>query len=133
MGAWDAGSFDNDTACDWAGGLENTTDLSMVLEALAQVLDDAPDYVEADAGSNAIAACEVIARLKGNWGTKNAYTESVDKWVLTHPQKVPPDLAARAGQALDRILAPQSELEELWEQNPEWIAAVVDLRKRVSS
>ena len=37
MGAWGAGTFDNDTACDWAGGLENTDDLRHVKAALGAV------------------------------------------------------------------------------------------------
>ena len=38
-------------------------------------------YLDVDAACEGLAACEVVARLKGNWGARNAYTETVDKWV----------------------------------------------------
>jgi hypothetical protein len=90
MGAWAADTFDNDTACDWADRLEWVDDLSLVHKALGRVLDR-EEYLDADAACKGLAACEVIARLKGNWGPRNPYTQTVDKWVETHPQQVSPD------------------------------------------
>jgi hypothetical protein len=133
MGAWDADTFDNDTACDWAYDLENVTDLSYVRDALNAVLEVGDDYLDSDEACRALAACEVIARLKGNWGKRNSYTETVDQWVESHPQVPPVDLIQSALAVIDRIRAPQSELLELWEEDDatEWHAAVDDLRRRV--
>ena len=39
MGAWGTGTFDNDTACDWAYGLDEVNDLSLVKRTLESVLD----------------------------------------------------------------------------------------------
>jgi len=136
MGAWSTASFGNDTACDWAYGLENISDLSLVREAVQNVLDTDEEYLEADTATEAIAAIEVIARLKGNFGMRDAYSESIDAWVEANPQQPPQDLVALALQALDRILAEPSELLELWEESEEfdaWKGSVLDLKNRVNT
>lgn len=134
MGAWGALAYDNDDANDWAYDLENVDDLSVVEEAFDAV-EENDDYVESPEGSNALAACEVLARLKGNFGYRNAYTEKVDDWVKAHPQTVPPELLARAESVIDRVLAEDSELRELWEESgaEDWLAAVKDLRNRMKA
>ena len=133
MGAWATGSFDNDTACDWASGLEGVADLSLVRDTLAQVIEVGEDYLDADMGSEALAACEVVARLKGNWGPRNSYTETVDKWVKMQPQVVSANFVQTAVAVIDRVLTAPSELLELWEEGDgaEWQNAVKDLRNRV--
>jgi hypothetical protein len=135
MGAWDVDTFDNDTACDWTYELENTTDLANVREALGAVLEVGDQCVDSDEACMALAACEVVARLKGNWGKRNAYTETVDKWVESHPQTPPADLIRSALSVIDRIRTRPSELLELWEEGDatDWHAAVDDLRKRVET
>ncbi len=67
MGAWGVLAFDNDDANDWAYGLENISDLSLVESAFSQ-LEAADNYLEAPAACEALAACEVIARLLGHTG-----------------------------------------------------------------
>jgi hypothetical protein len=133
MGAWSADTFGNDTACDWSYGLEKVTDLSLVRQAFEGVLSIADDYLDSDIACEGLAACEVVARLKGNWGLRNPYSEPVDKWVETHKIKLPENLVQSALAVIDRILAPPSELLELWEEGDasEWRAAVDDLRERV--
>jgi uncharacterized protein DUF4259 len=131
MGAWGAGTFDNDTACDWANQLGRSNDLALVKSAIAAVLNSREEYLDSDSGSVGLAACEVIARLKGNWGVQNVYTRTVDDWVTAHPFKLDQDLIARADEAIDHILAGGSELAELWNGNEEWRTAVEHLRRRV--
>ena len=135
MGAWGTGTFDNDTACDWALSLEGGEDLSRVRETLDAVLEE-EDYLDSDPASEALAACEVVARLKGNWGVRDSYSEPADRWVEAHPQPVPPELVAKAVAAIDRVLTPPSELPDLWDEGKDpdgWRAAVADLRRRVES
>jgi hypothetical protein len=136
MGAWGSGSFDNDTACDWAYEIEGAEDLSPVEETIAGVLAAGSDYLDTDDACRALAACEVVARLKGNWGKRDAYSKGVDQWVQDHPALPPAELVRDALRAIDRILQPPSELLELWDEggtNGEWHAAVDDLRTRVGS
>ena len=133
MGAWAEHSFGNDDAADWAGDFAEDPGLDRVREAVAEVLDE--DYVEADIGSNCVAACEVLARLQGNWGKRTSYSEDLDAWVESNPQEVPADLKTYALKALDKVLGEESELRELWEEdgkNAEWRAEMADLRTRVA-
>lgn len=135
MGAWSTNSFGNDTACDWTYGLEDTTDLALVRETIQKVIDAGKEYLEAPDSEEAIAAVEVIARLKGNSGERNSYTETVDNWVTENSQQVSPDLDALASQALDRILQDPSELLDLWKESDkfeEWRSSIVDLKRRVT-
>jgi hypothetical protein len=75
-----------------------------------------------------------LARLKGNWGTRNSFSKKVDDWARANPSEPSPDLVQLALRAIDRIVMPQSELMELWNEGtaPDWHATVADLRKRVA-
>jgi hypothetical protein len=81
---------------------------------------------------HALAACEVIARLKGNWGKRDSFTEKVDHWVQANPVQPSPDLVQLALRAIDRIRS-SSELRDLWEDaQSDWQEVVADLRQRVA-
>lgn len=135
MGAWDVGTFDNDTACDWGYELHGIDDLSAVRHAIEAVLVTKGDYLDSDVACEALAACEVIARLRGNWGERSDHSAVVDDWVQKHPAKPSQELVQHALEAIDRILGEASELKELWDESHEgekWRAAVADLRLRVA-
>ena len=103
MGAWGVLAFDNDEACDWASDLEKAADLSLVEAAFAAVAGPA-EYLDAHEACNALAACEVLARLLGSYGYRNPYTEAVDAWVASHQIQPTSDLLARADAVIDRVL-----------------------------
>jgi hypothetical protein len=133
MGAWGERAFDNDTANDWAYGLDDVDDHSLVESAFDGLEEVGNDYLDQDVACNALAACEVIARLRGNPGYKNAFTEKVDEWVAAHKLNPSTVLVARGRAAIDRILGEDSELRELWEESDggeKWRASVEDLRRR---
>ncbi len=134
MGAWSEDAFGNDTACDWASDLEEETDLEFIIETLENVVEEEDD-LDSDEASEALAACEVIARLKGNWGVRNSYTEIIDAWVKAHPISPSADLVALADTAIGRILGENSELRELWAETGEntWEKSVQELRRRVTT
>jgi hypothetical protein len=136
MGTWDVGSFDNDTAADWAYGLDEVHDLSYVETTLDRVASHPSEQdLSAEAGECAIAAAEVIARLLQKGGEESAYSESVDTWVRAHRIAPPPALVTKALAALDRVMAPPSELRELWEETNEldgWLDAVAELKGRLA-
>jgi hypothetical protein len=135
MGAWGELAFDNDTANDWAYGLEDVDDLSLVEAAFAELEDVGDQYLDQDVACNALAACEVLARLLGNFGYRNAYTEKVDTWVAAHPTKPEPALLARGRDAVRRVLGEKSELRELWGETDgdSWRKTVEELRHRLTS
>lgn len=133
MGAWAENTFGNDSACDWAGSFLDNPGLPMVKSAITAVLNtDA--YLDSDEACNCLAACEVLARLQGKWGLRDVYSEDLDKWVEANPTAVPNDLKAAANSAIEKILGPDSELPELWDdggRNDVWHDAIDDLRKRI--
>lgn len=134
MGAWGTGVFDNDTACDWAYGLEGQGDLALIERTLDTVLAAAGEYLDASDAEEALAAIETIARLQGHWGVRNSYTANVDAWVEKIKLQPPPALVQKAHAAIDRILGEDSELMELWDDSDsldEWKRAVEELRSRV--
>ena len=134
MGAWGHLPFDNDTTNDWAGGLEKVNDFSLVESTFDELEDIGDDYLEEDIACEALGACEVIARLLGNPGYTNAYTEKVDLWVADRRKLKPsPELLQKAVAAIDRILGEDSELCELWEGNDAWHEAMQDLRARLQT
>jgi len=134
MGAWGTGIFDNDTACDWAYSLEESSDLSVVESAMDKVLAIGPEYLEASDAEEALAAIEVIARLQGNFDEKNSYTETVDAWVGANKLMVSAELAKKALVVIDRILSEPSEILEIWNEGEDfnaWKGNLVALKTRV--
>lgn len=134
MGAWGTGVFDNDTACDWAYGLEEQSGLALIERTLDTVLAVAGEYLDASDAEEALAAIETIARLQGHWGVRNSYTANVDAWVEKAKLQPPPALARKAHAAIDRILGEDSEILELWDDSElldEWKQEVDALRLRV--
>jgi len=134
MGAWSSDPFGNDTAGDWKYGLDDVDDLSLIEDTIQKLLDVGDDYLEAPDAEEAIAAIDTIARLKGRFHTKDAYTESVDQWVAAHPLVPSAPLIDRATKALDRILSEPSEALELWRESDDfeaWQKQISDLKKRI--
>lgn len=137
MGSWGWDSFENDNACDWVHEFERTRTLKLVESVFKSVLKAKRGGVDAYTGASAIAACEVVARLKGNFGARDSYTESVDAWVEAHPQVPSADLVNRAILVLDRVIAPESELRQLANEALDgggaapWLACVEALRRRL--
>jgi hypothetical protein len=131
MGAWGHDSFDNDDAGDWVYELEESSDMSVIDEALNAVTDDAEEYIEAPECSMAIAASEVVAALHGK--ASESLPESVQAWINGKPK---PDkfITAKATRAIDAVLK-NSELKELWEENaedyPKWLAVLNDIKSRI--
>jgi hypothetical protein len=126
-------AFGNDDAADWAFELAESNDLSLVEAAIDGALAE-NDYLDAPDAAIALAAIEVIARLNGNWGDRNAYTEPVDAWVAQANVQMEPELLVWARAAIDRILSADSEMLELWQDSGDyeaWLESVENLRSRI--
>ena len=130
MGTWDVGPFDNDTAADWCGDLDDASPdarQGLVRDTLARAAD-AIDHLDARVGDEAIAAAALVAaQCPGGEPAHPHYG----------PDEPLPDLTglrALALQALDRILTEPSELLELW-ADPDgvpWHATVNGLRSTLT-
>jgi len=129
MGAWSHEPFGNDTACDWGYDHVESDDLSLIEQAITSVLETG-GYLDADLGSEALAAIEVLAKLAGKGTQSDAYTEEIDKWVKKNAFVPGEELLIRASQAIGRILSDNSELKELWDETDDssWSQSVEHLR-----
>jgi hypothetical protein len=128
MGAWGAGSFENDDAAHWLAELP-----TIALDDLTKIFDraaDDPNYFEAPAARVVVAAAEVVAAMNGSSTT--IVPPQIIKW--TANQQAPtPELKALVLRALDRVRK-NSELKDLWLEADglnEWTAAIQDLQTRV--
>jgi len=116
MGAWGSGSFENDTAMDWAAEVQSVDDVRRPFERLKEETDAhgvEPELVlDADFACELIAAAETVAMMMGR-----------------RSRDFPDDLAERLANAAepDDLLFHQarngalhalrhSELAELWEE-----------------
>ncbi|WP_262446282.1 DUF4259 domain-containing protein [Acinetobacter junii] len=120
MGTWSHESFGNDTANDWAYELEDATDFAVIEAALQVALDEGDEYLDADLAMEAIAAVEVIAKRLGKGTQSDVYTEKVDQWLETISEQPSDDLLSLAKRVLERIVADDSELKELWLESDEY-------------
>ncbi|MCF7221577.1 DUF4259 domain-containing protein [Marilutibacter chinensis] len=133
MGAWGTGSFDDDDAADFLSDVMAGADLGPVREVLAAALD-AGEYLEAPDASQAIAAAEIVMAALGRPTDAAQQEDELMEWIARVKPSADAALASQAVKALDRILAPNSELRELWEETEEfaeWQATVVALRSQL--
>ena len=121
MGTWSHEPFGNDSANDWAYDLEESKDFSLVASALQRTAES-EGYLDADEAVEAVAAAEVLAKALGRGTQSDAYTEKVEAWLASIAVKPSPELLQLAQRALERVLAPESELRELWEETEHFAA-----------
>lgn len=136
MGAWDNGIYDNDDALDFVAELTESDDLAPVVQALEAATAGGEDYLEADAGQIGLAAAGVVAYLAGQAGPEidPETADELKAWVDRTKPTADAALIAAARAAVARILAPRSEIRDLWEETDEadaWKAKVEDLAARL--
>jgi hypothetical protein len=138
MGAWGTGSFENDTAMDWAASVQSVDDVRKPFERLKRDTDahgiDPELVVDSDFACELIAAAETVAMMLG-------------RRIPDFPQDLAQRLAG-AGEP-DSLLFHQarnaalyamrnSELAELWEETAqeagknEWLAEMTRLIDRLN-
>jgi hypothetical protein len=132
MGTWGFSSFDNDDATDWITELQGSEDATTIVKALRAVTDlPADEYLEAPEATNAVAAAEVIACLKGARAV--SLPTDVEEWLDSHGSIRTEELVPLALQALDRVKS-ESELKELVDESDEaeeWYSEIADLEGRL--
>ncbi|WP_329612348.1 DUF4259 domain-containing protein [Streptomyces brevispora] len=128
MGTWDIGPFDNDTAADFGGDLDDAAleeRESMIRGALRRAADHA-DHLDTSDGERAVAAAALVVAQHPdgepacpNYGPLKPLSE------------LPADLRTLAVDALDQVVAELSELADLWSEavnGPKWRHGITRLR-----
>lgn len=134
MGTWGAGTLDNDTAVDWMYGLGEVSDLSLIEGTLDRALAVGGAYLEAPDAEEALAAAEAIARMLGNFGVRNDYTQTMDDWVAYMNRLPPQELVAKAQRIVARIRQQPSELLDRWSKSDKsaaWAQSIAELANRL--
>ncbi|RAJ87262.1 uncharacterized protein DUF4259 [Chitinophaga dinghuensis] len=130
MGTWSEKSFGNDSAGDWIIDLCETPTLEFIRETLQASIDNP---MEADYNQPAIAAAEVICILDGKIPEDyHEISHNLEPILATlKGQQFPNGLRALAVRCIDMI-ATDSELKELWEDQEEWLDEINSLKQRLA-
>lgn len=128
MGTWDIGHFDNDTAADFSAKLREAAEAereNIIRTALTSTIES-DEFLDSDEACQAVASAALIAaQLPGGTSVTTAYGPGVPMPAFS------PEVRALAVQALDRVLAPESELRELWDEagyGPKWREGIDELK-----
>lgn len=131
MGAWADGPFDNDDALDFVDDLAEAPDWRTVVRMIDHVAKQA-GYLEAPEGSIAVAAAAIVAAAVGD-ATILPDNHRQLKAALGAP---PEGAVALARAALARVVAPASELDELWQGGDDhdtWLTQIAALQTTLSA
>ena len=131
MGAWGSGSFENDTALDWAASVQSIDDVREPFDRLKAL---GAGYVDADLAGEVVAAAETIAMLMGQ---KSADFPDDLRERLAEAGAPDNRIFHQARSAVLQVMR-KSELAELWEETArgsginEWLAALTGLIDRLN-
>jgi Domain of unknown function (DUF4259) len=131
MGAWGSGSFENDTALDWAASVESVADVRRPFERLKAL---GAAYVDADLASEIVAAAETVAMMMGR-RSRDVPDELAQR--LADAGEPDADLYHQARGAVLQVMR-DSELAELWQEGVEegganeWLAEMTRLIERLN-
>ncbi|MGW1463379.1 DUF4259 domain-containing protein [Streptomyces sp. NPDC002308] len=134
MGTWGIGHFDNDTAADFGGKLDDSDPekrAALIEQALeAAVHAGAEGFLDSDEAMEAVAAAALLA-AQCPGGEPVATPYGPDEPVPLPGGAPSPVLLGLAVRALDQVTAETSELRELWGESAEpaeWLAGIGRLR-----
>ncbi len=134
---WGVGSFENAMAQEWIAMLEKRDPVSLIGNTLREATAYGDDgEVPALVGQYAIAAAELVARLKELAPGGNPLPDLLERWLRDHPIVPPTPHVEQAIAALERIARPPSGLLRVWETrgNPAaWLEQIADLKRRLLS
>lgn len=135
MGTWDVGPFDNDTAADFSGDLDEAPEgerEGIIRDALLRAIGT-HDHLDQDIAVEAVAAAALVAaQCPGGEPVTTAYGPD-----LPVP-RLSTELRGLAARALNRVVTEPSELMELWGETDRdgrgpWRAGIVRIRTVLST
>src|SRR6476469_7930025 len=106
MGAWSHEPFGNDTAADWAYGLDDSEDLAYIENTLDAA--EGEDELDASIAEEAVAAIDVLANALGKGTPPDAYADSAIQWIERVKPVIGRDLREKALRVLNRVMEEQS-------------------------
>jgi len=118
MGAWGDGPFDNDSALDWCGTLQDADRadrVKLVRSALATVADST-GYLDFDEAAEGVAAAAIVASLVPGGSPVNP-ADAPAFLAERGAMDLADDLPSLAVAALARVVGEDSEWRELWSQS----------------
>jgi hypothetical protein len=133
MGAWGIGVFQDDTGCDVRDDIAESSDIATELRdrlqrVISTELAHPLDYQEC---FDAIVPATIVDAYVN--GTSLV---GLDDFRKQHPAVNLEGLASLGAAAVDRVLAPNAELHELWAENKEeyqaWRTSLEGLRDRLA-
>lgn len=129
MGTWSIHAFGNDEAADFAIELSESRDLELIESALENVIA-AEEYLEAPEADRGIAAAAALALVNGQQIPGDP-DEVIATWFNNQSAEPSASLLTKAQAAIDRVLADNSELAELWaesDENEAWRDGLLSLQ-----
>ena len=133
MGAWNYSVFDDDTAYDALEDLKASSDIITDMQEYFEDVMQA-EYVGYDESNYALVSAAVIDSIINNTNYE-CDDEDYSEWINSLSQYDFTSLKQMAVKAIDAVLSDNSELKELWEENPElyssWREDKLSIRDRL--
>lgn len=124
MGAWGVGSFDNDESRDWLANLRESPRPGWRI--IDHTLRNARTKETSDE-LRAVAAAEIVAVAAGH-SPLRIPTEAIE---IARTLGTPPASIVTEAHAVIGLLINESELKELFENDPDWLQEMESLRQRL--
>ncbi len=115
MGPWGFATFDDELACDWLEDLFDSDPVAF----FEQCLDlDGLEYLEYLAGIGVVCTSELVHGLHDR--PREGLPEPVLVWIEAHRALPVARFLPSAIEAMRRVIGPDSEMRERWEDNEQW-------------
>ena len=135
MGAWGPGIFDDDTAYDFVGILQDSEDPVQDFKTFFETAVET-DYLEYDDAHAVTVSAAYMDMILNNTVYQSEDEESLQAFRDTHKNLAVASLKPLAVKALQKVVSERSELNELWSENeelyPDWKKNIKDLAARLS-
>ena len=132
MGTWGLGTFDDDIACDWLEDLCESDPRAFFAHCLDLTGLDDLEYL---ACIGVVCTAEMIHAVLRT--PREGLPEFACQWAARHADLNFLPMVPDAIRGIDRVLEPQSEMHQLWEDNEEmydcWKCQVQDLHRNLQS
>lgn len=127
MNIWGTGPFENEVGAAFAGEVVQDGAFALA-EAFDVALDPDPDFLAAEEGWRTLAAAEVLASvLTGE--TAGITDAALRAWVAEADPADLEGLRETGREAVERVLAPDSELPNLWAESEDAEAWRADVQR----